>query len=89
MVEGNGLLADAIRQVDRTFKAWVDLLTGQPGDLGFKYFTEKVSRKLCVLCEVSCVFPETCACVHMCTCMCVCLYLVLCINPLSSQSPSS
>ena len=89
MVEGNGLLADTIRQVDRTFKARMDLLTGQPGDLGFKYFTEKVFRKLCVLCEVSCVFPETCACVHMCTCMCVCLYLVLCINPLSSQSPSS
>ena len=86
---GNGLLADTIRQVDRTFKARMDLLTGQPGDLGFKYFTEKVSRKLCVLCEVSCVFPETCVCVHMCTCMCVCLYLVLCINPLSSQSPSS
>ena len=43
MAEGSGLLADTIRQVDRTFKARMDLLTGQPGDLGFKYFTEKVS----------------------------------------------
>ena len=34
-------MADTIRQVDRTFKARMDLLTGQPGDLGFKYFTEK------------------------------------------------
>lgn len=46
IVEGNGLLADTIRQVDRTFKARMDLLTGQPGDLGFKYFTEKLMSSI-------------------------------------------
>ena len=54
LVEGSGLLADTIRQVDRTFKARMDLLTGQPGDLGFKYFTENV-RSVCV-CVCVCVF---------------------------------
>ena len=46
LVEGSGLLADTIRQVDRTFKARMDLLTGQPGDLGFKYFTEKLMTSI-------------------------------------------
>ena len=59
LVEGSGLLADTIRQVDRTFKARMDLLTRQPGDLGFKYFTEKV-RSVCV-----CV----CVCVSVCVCV--------------------
>ena len=74
MVEGNGLLADTIRQVDRTFKARMDLLTGQPGDLGFKYFTEKVS----VLCEVSCV----CACMYVCVnvYVCVCVCVCVCVS---------
>ena len=61
LVEGSGLLADTIRQVDRTFKARMDLLTGQPGDLGFKYFTEKV-RSVCVcVCVCVCSFIITVA----------------------------
>ena len=57
LVEGSGLLAGTIRQVDRTFKARMELLTGQPWDLGFKYFTEKV-RCVCV-----CVYVYVCVCV--------------------------
>lgn len=41
--EGSGLFADTVRKVNQSFRARVNHLTGNSDDMGYQYFTEKVS----------------------------------------------
>lgn len=41
--EGSGLFADTVRKVNQSFRARVNHLTGNNDDMGYQYFTEKVS----------------------------------------------
>ena len=58
------MLADTIRQVDRTFKARMDLLTGQPGE-------QTQGRRYGVLHMVTCIK-------HACVSVYFIAFLVLC-----------
>lgn len=42
--EGSGLFADTVRKVNQSFRARVNHLTGNSDDMGYQYFTEKVSE---------------------------------------------
>lgn len=48
LAEGSGLLADTIRKVDRSFRTRVNQIAGASEDMGYQYFTEKVT--LCSMC---------------------------------------
>ena len=58
--EGSGLFADTVRKVNQSFRARVNHLTGNSDDMGYQYFTEKVSTStslstrihFCVHCNV-------------------------------------
>ena len=41
--DGSGLFADTVRKVNQSFRARVNHLTGNNDDMGYQYFTEKVS----------------------------------------------
>lgn len=63
---GEGLLADTIRCVDRTFQTRLDTLAGSRDDLGYQYFSEKVR-----------MYVHVCMGCSDCTCI---LYVYLCMQ---------